>query len=291
MSGLVPLVDVLTRTERWFRERGIPSPRLESELILAHVLGMKRLELYLAHDRPLSEDELGALRALVARRGKREPLAWILGTAGFHAIDLHIVPGVLVPRPDTETLVDAALEWFTDTEEPIYVADVGSGSGAIGLAVATARPSVRVYAIDRAPEALDCTRRNVTALGLEQRVAVLRGDLLAPIPAERPVDWVLSNPPYIPSRQLRTLQPEVSKWEPRLALDGGHDGLDVYRTLVPAAARRARQGVLVEVGAGQAPQVSDLFRRAGLQDITTWRDLAGISRVVGGRCAPGTSPE
>jgi release factor glutamine methyltransferase len=283
VSDLVALVDVLTRTERWFRERGIPSPRLESELILAHVLDLRRLELYLAHDRPLTEEELAALRPLVARRGKREPLAWILGTAGFHALDLVIEPGVLVPRPDTETLVDAALEWIAEDADPVYVADVGCGSGAVGLAIAHARPGARVYATDRSPEALSCICINITCLELSERVAVLSGDLLAPIPDSRPVDWVLSNPPYIPERQLPTLQPEVSRWEPRLALDGGRDGLDVYRRLVPLAARRAREGVLVEVGAGQAGQVVDLYRRAGLHDIRTWRDLAGIPRVVGGR--------
>ncbi|MFT5459703.1 MAG: release factor glutamine methyltransferase [Myxococcota bacterium] len=280
--SLVPLVDVLTRTERWFRERGIPSPRFEAELILAHVLGMKRLELYLAHDRPLDEADLERLRAVVARRGRREPLAWILGSVGFHTIELEIGPGVLVPRPDTETLVDAALELIAEADDPVYVADIGSGSGAVGLAIAAVRPGVRVFAVDASPEALDCTRRNVAKLGLDKRVAVLRGDLLAPIPPDRRVDWIVSNPPYIPSRQLPTLQPEVSRWEPRLALDGGRDGLAVYRKLVPAAARRAARGVLVEVGAGQAGQVSELFRRAGLVRIQTWPDLAGIPRVVGG---------
>ncbi|NCG20052.1 MAG: peptide chain release factor N(5)-glutamine methyltransferase [Rhodobacterales bacterium] len=283
MGESLRLVDVLTRTGAWLRTRGIESPRLEAELLLCHVLKMERLQLYLAHDRPMTDVELKALRPLVARRGGREPMAWILGTQGFHAIDLDIVPGVLVPRPDTETLVDAALAWIDADADPVYVADVGCGSGAVGLAVATAHPGVRVFATDISKRALTCTRANVVALDLGKRVAVLEGDLLSPIPSNRPVDWVLSNPPYIPSRTIDTLQPEVSKHEPRLALDGGRDGLACYKRLIPLAAKLVRQGVIVEVGHDQAAAVVDLFKRAGLTDIRTWDDLGGIARVVGGR--------
>ncbi len=163
---MIPLVDVLTRTERYLRDRGVDSPRLEAELLLAHVLGLERITLYLNYDRPIPDDELEKLRPLVARRGKREPLAWILGTRGFHALDLDVGPGVLVPRPDTETLVDAALEYIAADEDPVYVADVGCGSGAIGLAIAFARPGVRVYAIDRAKAPLEFTRINRDRLGM-----------------------------------------------------------------------------------------------------------------------------
>lgn len=283
MPEHIPLVDVLTRTEAWFRQRGIDTPRLDAELLLCHVLGMERLQLYLAHDRPMAQRELAAMRELVRRRGAREPLAWLTGTVGFHALDLDVIPGVLVPRPDTETLVEAALSWIDPEADPVYVADVGSGTGAVGLALAKAHPGIRVYAIDKSPEALSCTRTNVARLELGKRVGVLSGDLLAPIPAHRPVDWVVSNPPYIPSPDFDTLQPEVADHEPRLALDGGRDGLDVYRRLIPAAAKRARKGVLVEVGHDQAPRVMALFRRAELTGIQTWDDLGGITRVVGGR--------
>jgi release factor glutamine methyltransferase len=277
------LVDILGRTTEFLQSRGVGTPRLDAELLLGHVLGLERMQLYLQFDRPVIEAELAALRPLVRRRGQREPLAWITGERGFHDLDLHVHPGVLVPRPDTETLVEAALERIGDPgEEAVYVADVGCGSGAVGLAIAAARPTVRVYATDLSPEALANTKANVARLGLTDRVAVLRGDLLDPIPAQRPVDWVVSNPPYIPSGDIDALMPEVSRHEPRLALDGGADGLDVIRRLDEVAWRRARRGLLVELGQGQADAVADLLRDRGWLDVRSWADLAGIARVVGG---------
>ena len=277
-----PLVDVLLRTRSFFAEKGIPSPALEADLVVGHVLGLDRLQLYLAHDRPLTEAELDTLRVLVARRGKREPLAYVLGRADFHAITVELGPGVLIPRPDTETVVEALLDAVPADADPVYVADVGCGPGTIGLAIATARPGARIYAVDLSPDALRWTRHNVARLGLGSRVAVLEGDLLDPIPAARPIDWVVSNPPYVRAGEIDGLMPEVSRFEPRLALDGGVDGLDVYRRLLPAAARRARVGVIVEVGYDQAAEVAALARAAGLVDVHTRDDLAGIARVVTG---------
>lgn len=277
------LVDILTNTEKYLRERGIDGPRREAELLLSHVLGMERLQLYLSWDRPITEPERAALRDVVGRRGRREPLAWITGTGGFHVLDeLEVHKDVLVPRPDSEVLVNAALEWIPADHDPVYVADIGSGTGAVGLAIAASHPGVRLYAIDVSEAALANTKANVEKLGLEQRVAVLRGPYLEPVPRNRPVEWVVSNPPYIPSKTIDGLMPEVAQFEPRLALDGGPDGLDVYRALIPIAAKRATRGVLVEIGQGQSPRVIDLMRRAGLENIQTWNDLAGITRVVGG---------
>ena len=282
---MITVVEALLRTERWLASRGVPSPRLEAERLMAHALGVQRLALYLDHDRPLQDAELTALRPLMRRRGKREPLAWILGSVGFHAIELEVGPGVLVPRPDTEPLVEAALEWIPSDADPIYIADVGTGSGAVGLAIATARPGARVYATDIAEAALQTARKNTQALALADRVAVLRGDLLEPIPSTRPIDVVVSNPPYIPSTEIDSLEAEVAQWEPRLALDGGTDGLEVYRRLVTQGLMRARTAVLVEVGHDQAETVADLFRAAGSGEVHTWRDLGGIQRVVGARVA------
>ncbi len=283
---MLTVVEVLTRTEAWLASKGSPSPRLDAELLLAHVLEMDRLTLYLQHDRPLQDAELDALREPVRRRGAREPVATIVGTKAFWSRDFLVRPGVLVPRPDTETLVRAALEWVPESEEPVFVADVGCGSGCIGLTLAAERACVRLYALDASPAALACTRQNVQALGLSARVGVLRSDVLSGVPRERPIDLVVSNPPYIASAVLPTLEPEVATHEPRLALDGGPDGLDFYRRLVPVAATRARRAVLVEVGHDQAIAVMAIFREAGLLQVRTQADLAGVDRVVIGEVDP-----
>jgi len=275
------VVDVLKKTEAFLKSRGVQSPRLDAELILGHHLGLDRVALYLQFDRPLNESELGPMREHVKRRGNREPLAWVLGTKGFWSMDLHSHTGVLVPRPDTETLVEAALAQIPE-EAPCFVADIGCGTGAVGLAILSERPEAKLFATDISDAALHCTKANVSQLQLQSRVAVLKGSLLDPIPTERDIDIVVSNPPYIPSADIDTLQPEVRDHEPRTALDGGPDGLAIYRSLIPAAAQRARTAVLVEVGAGQADAVADLMKTAGLSSIQIHHDLAGHGRVVEG---------
>lgn len=281
---MLPLVDVLKKTTDFFSKKGIASPRLDAELIIGHVLGLDRVQLYLEFDRPLSQQELAVIRALVVRRGKREPVAWLLEKKGFWTLDLVVRPGVLVPRPDTETLIEVALA-LLPAEDDLFLVDVGCGSGAIGLALALERPKLKVFATDLSTDALTCTKDNAAALGLSSRVAVLRGSLLEPVPAERTIDVIVSNPPYIPSADIDTLAPEVRDHEPRLALDGGEDGLDAYRKLIPEAAERARRAVVVEIGAGQAEAVSDMFTAAGLTEVKAHKDLAGIERVISGRVA------
>ncbi|GDX80117.1 release factor glutamine methyltransferase [Deltaproteobacteria bacterium] len=274
-----PLVELLTATTDFFRSRGIPSPRLDAELLIGHALGLNRVGVYLNFDRPIRDEELEPIRVMVRRRANREPVAWILGKKEFYGRDFAVGPGILVPRPDTETLIEALLARLGDAD-PTFVADIGSGSGCIGLTLAAEKPGVRLFAVDVSEIALATTKQNVEALGLKERVAVLRGSLLEPIPASRPLDWVVSNPPYIPTLDLDGLQPEVRDHEPRIALDGGADGLDVYRRLIPAAAARARVGIALEVGAGQARAVAELVRDAGLGEVAIVRDLGGIERVV-----------
>lgn len=301
---LITLVEVLQRTTAFFEAKGIPSARLDAQLLLGSVLHLDRVKLYLNFDRPMAEPELETIRGLVRRRGDREPLAWILGEKEFYGRDFLVGPGVLVPRPDTETLIEVLLkEWTTAAptsgalegdgpasgalevagEEPIFLADVGSGSGCIGITLALEEARVRVYAIDASPEALDYTRKNIEKHGLKDRVAALSGRDLA-VPAARKIDWVVSNPPYIPAGEIPGLAPEVSRHEPKLALDGGTDGLDMYRRLIPIAARRALVGIAFEVGAGQGEAVAGMLDAAGFP-AQVHKDLGGVGRVVIGRRA------
>ena len=273
------LVDVLGASTEYLRARGVPTPRLEAELLLGHALGLTRVQVYLQFDRPLTDAELDSARDLVRRRGNRECFAHVVGHKEFFGREFVVPPGVLVPRPDTETLVETLLAVMAP-ETAFFVADAGSGSGCIGLTLAAERPLVRVYAVDPSEDALAATRANVEALNLKDRVAVLRGKWLDPIPKARPIDWVVSNPPYIPSGDIAALEPEVRDHEPRLALDGGTDGLDAYRTLLPEAARRARVGVAVEIGIGQAESVAAIFASTGLTKVAAHADLAGTPRVV-----------
>jgi release factor glutamine methyltransferase len=279
---MTTVVDVLKKTEAFFRSKGIPSPRLDAELIVGHHLDMDRVTLYLQFDRPLHERELTPMREDVKRRANREPVAWIIGTKGFWSLDLASHKDVLVPRPDSETLVTAALTLIPE-DELCFVADVGTGTGAIGLAIASERPNVRLFATDVSDAALRCTKENVTSLGLENRVAVLKGSLLEPIPEGRQIDVVVSNPPYIPTSTIDTLAPEIAQHEPRLALDGGSDGLDIYRELIPAAAARATMAVLVEHGDGQHTAIAEMMKSAGLVDIAEHADLTGTVRVMSGK--------
>ena len=280
------IADILQKTEAWFRSRGVPSAKRQAQAAVGLALGVEPLQLVLQHDKPLSETELAAIRPIAKRRASREPWAYIEGSAGFHAFEFVVKPGVLCPRPDTEALVEAALAFIPEGEAPMFVADVGSGTGCVGLSIAGSRANVRLYATDISDVALDVTRENVAALGLGERVAVLRGPLLAPVPPSRPIDIVVSNPPYIPTADIDTLMPEVRDFEPRLALDGGADGLDIYRELIPAAAARARKAVLVEIGFDQGDAVAQLFRDAGLHGVQVHKDLSGHDRVVSGQVEP-----
>ena len=277
---MLTLLEVLNRSTAYLDKAGIPSPKFEAQLLMSHALKMERLQLFMKFDRPLAEAELAAIREPLSRRARGEPYAYIVGSREFYSRDFAIGAGVLIPRPDTEILVEAALEHCEGDE--VFVADIGAGTGCVGLTLALERPGVKLYAVERSEAATGFLKRNVEGHGLAARVGVLRGDLLAPIPRSRPIDVVVSNPPYIATAELSSL--EVSKWEPREALDGGADGLDVYRRLIPAAAARARRAVLVEIGHDQGDAVSGLFREAGLEP-SVLKDLSNNDRVVVGSAA------
>lgn len=275
------VLDLLKWTTNYFAGKGIENGRLDAELLLAEILKLNRIGLYLNFDRPVHSDELVTFRALIERRGRREPIAYILGHCEFWSLTLKVGPEVLIPRGDTETLVEAALKVLPQGGTLL---DIGVGSGAIALAIAHERPDLHVEGIDLSPAALAIAAENAQRLGLAARVALRQGDLFA-LDGSNQYDVIVSNPPYIAIGEKATLMPEVRDFEPSLALFSGDDGLDCYRALIPAArvALKRSGTLLVEVGASQATAVADLFAIAGYAEIFTSRDLAGIERVVAGR--------
>jgi release factor glutamine methyltransferase len=273
---------VLTWTEGRFKERGLPTPRLDAQVLLAHVLGKDRVYLYTHFDQPLSPEELARYRGLIQRRLAGEPVAYLVGEKEFRSLTFAVDKRVLVPRPDTEATVEAALA-LLPADAGGRVVDVGTGSGAIALTIKKERPQLEVLAVDRSPDAAAVARANAERLGLA--VEIVEGDLLAPVAARGPFTLIVSNPPYIPSDDIAALAPEVRN-EPMLALDGGEDGLDVIRRLVnDAPPLLAPKGALVlEVGAGQSDAVAALFAADGrYEPATATKDLAGIERAVSAR--------
>lgn len=340
---------VLLWTQQRFARGGLASPRLDAEILLAHCLGKSRVGLYVSFEQPLQEQELAAFRELIRRRLGGEPIAYLTGQREFFSLALHVSPSVLVPRPETELLVEEALRLLDGrdsrmhslSDEPAVqylqmaavpgvavtieydpldeqtidkvetanedavsigghaasasadallpgpslvktVVDIGTGSGAIAIAIKHERPSVRVFAVDRSAAALDVAKQNAAAHNLE--ISFFEGDLLNGLPDAERVDLVLANLPYIPSDEIAKLDKDV-QCEPRQALDGGPDGLDVIRRLCEMAPARLRSGgsILLEVGQGQAPVVETLLRSCGFGNVRSLRDLAGIDRVVAGQ--------
>ncbi len=282
--------DALKEAAHRLRAAGVSrSPRLDAELLLARALGVTRTTLLREPDRELAGDEAAEYEGLLRRRLAREPVAYILGRRAFRTIDLEVTPDVLIPRPETETLVDVALEALAampiagpDPEGEPLALDVGTGSGCVALALAAEDPFVRLVATDIEPGALAVARRNAARLGLARRVEFVLSDLFADV-GERPFDLIVSNPPYIPADEYVALEPNVRDHEPRRALYGGEDGLDVYRRLVPGAALLLRPGgtLALEVGSGQADAVAAIVGAAGAYETPGRRDdLSGVSRVV-----------
>jgi release factor glutamine methyltransferase len=276
------ILSVLQWTEKRFGERGLGTPRLDAQLLLAHVLQKDRVYLYTHFDQPLGPDELAKFRGLIQRRLAGESVAYLVGKKEFRSLELAVDGRVLVPRPDTEATVDAALAHLPP-DGTGRIVDVGTGSGAIALALKKERPALEVYAVDRSADAAAVARANAEKLGLA--VTIVEGDLLAPVAAQAPFALVVSNPPYIPSSEIATLAPEVQK-EPRAALDGGADGLAIIRRLVADAPPLLAGGaaLVLEVGAGQAAAVAALFAADGRYEAATLsKDLAGVDRVVAAR--------
>lgn len=277
------LKELLSKTASFFENRGIASSRLDAELLLCAVLELERLQLYTSFDRPMTEEELDSYRALVARRAKHEPVAYILGEREFYGRPFSVDSRVLIPRPDTEVLVDEALERIPN-EASGLVLDYGTGSGAIGLTLAAERPGLRVLCIDISRDALAVAKANAETFELRDRVGFLHSDGLSALP-ERfrgALLGLVANPPYIPEADRDGLMPDVRDHEPAQALFAPAAGLLHYERIASDAATwLAPSGFCsVEVGAGQAQSVIELFERAGWRDITVRSDLARHDRVV-----------
>jgi release factor glutamine methyltransferase len=276
----VTVGEVVRRSAAYLADRGVETPRLDAELLLGNALGLSRLELYLEHDRPLEPAELDACREVVARRGRREPAAYILGEWGFRRLTLKVDRRALVPRPETEVVVDVCLELLTSAPNP-RVLDLGTGSGAIALAIADEHPGAAVTALDASRDALDLASENAGRTGLARRVSFVHGDFARHLP-HGPFDLVVSNPPYVAHGELAAADAEVRDWEPHEALLGG---LAEARAIASAALGVLQPGgaLVLEAAEQRAEATAEALREIGYEDVTVVDDLAGRPRVVAAR--------
>jgi release factor glutamine methyltransferase len=262
------------------RKRGVDGARLDAELIVAQALGIDRIKVIISGERSLSPEELETIRALFRRRRTSEPVAYLRGEREFYGRPFRVDRRVLVPRPDTEILVQVALDRLRGHDLSARVLDLCTGSGCVAVTLKLERPTISVDATDLSPDAIAVARDNAHRLGAIWNVRFAVGDLLAP---GGPYDLITANPPYIATAEIATLQADIREHEPRLALDGGADGLDLVRRIVAAAPKWLRPGgvLAMEIGAGQADDVADLFAR-DFTDVRKTRDYGGHDRVVSG---------
>ncbi len=273
------ILKVLQWTTGYFSGKGIEQPRADAEVLLAHVLGVRRIDLYLSFDRPLSAEELARFREMVRRRAASEPTQYILGRQEFWSLDFEVTPSVLIPRPETEVLVEKLLELIGS--DPALVLDLGTGSGAIAVALAHEREDVRVLATDRSFEAIQVARRNAIRHGVSDRVRFARMDLMNGLATGPRFDFIVSNPPYVADAEFLDLAPEIANYEPHSALrGGGEQGLDLIRGILGQFRRhiKPRGSLLVEIAKGQAEILKDEL--SGLMDFEFITDYSGIKRLL-----------
>lgn len=277
------IIEILEWTKQYFAEKGVENPRLDAEVLLCAVLKCQRIRLYVDFERPLTPEELARYREYVQRRGRQEPLAYILGERAFMRNTLKVSPATLVPRPETELLVESLVKAapLLQPEGAVKILDIGTGSGAIIVSLLDYLPQAKGVGVDVSVEALRVAQANAAALGVNERCGFIRSDLFSRLPLEKKFDIIVSNPPYIPRAELKTLAADVQQ-EPQLALDGGVDGLDFYRRITAeAAAHLAEDGLLAfEIGIHQAQAVQQLCLSAGFKVTAVRRDYAGIERMV-----------
>lgn len=284
MNNRLTIKEILERTIGHFEKYGVMNPRLDAEVLLADLLGLQRIQLYVRFDQPLTTHEVDQYRERVVLRSKRVPVAYIIGHQEFMSLPFVVRKDVLIPRPETEHLVETVMQYVKAQgwSSPLIV-DIGTGSGAIAVSLAHYLPDAKVAAVDLSADALAVAKENSEHNHVAERISLYKGSFLSPIiTAGLTPDIVVSNPPYIPSGDLQGLQAEV-QYEPKLALDGGKDGLDPYRQIIAQAEKVLRSGGLLafEVGAGQGESVA-VMMEGNFTEISIIPDLAGIGRVVMG---------
>lgn len=284
---MLTVLEIIKRSTEFFAGKGIESPRLNAELLIGHALGLARMQLYLQFERPLTEAELEKIRPLVRRRGQQEPVQYIIGETEFHGLRLKVDRRALIPRPETEQLVEQALAAAGNS--PASVLDLGTGTGAIALAIARACPTANVVAVDESEEALALARENVALAGLGERVQLLRSNWFSAIPPGARFALVVANPPYLSEEETAAARPEVRAFEPAGALMAGEGGIAALREILATAPRfLAPGGVLaLETGIHQHAQLIALARAAGYVGIESRQDLTGRDRFVIARLAGG----
>ncbi|MGL4513622.1 MAG: peptide chain release factor N(5)-glutamine methyltransferase [Lacipirellulaceae bacterium] len=276
---------LLNWTADYFKTRGGDSPRLDAEVLLAHARGCKRIELYTAFDEQPKPEVRDAFKGLVKRRAAGEPVAYLVASKEFYSLDLEVTADVLIPRPETELLVIAALDRLKERGlKEARVADVGTGSGAVAVAIAKHSPGATLTAIDKSPAAIEVARRNAARHKVDGRVSLVESDLFSAVDPGQRFDVIASNPPYVTTGELMGLDPGVRDYEPKLALDGGPDGVTVIEPLLRQSAERLKPGgaLFIEVGPAIAGLVERLVSETpGLRPLPTQKDLAGHERIVG----------
>jgi release factor glutamine methyltransferase len=263
MNGSIRVLEAIQRGADFLARKGVAAPRLQVELLLAHLLGMPRMNLYLSFERVLTAAEVDALRPLVQRRGLREPLQYIVGSTSFCGLELALNRHVLIPRPETELLAERGWTCLQKAAGTPIALDVGAGSGCVAIALAHHAPLAQVHATDSSAEALALARRNAQSNQVSGRLQFYQGDLLDAVPADLRFDLIISNPPYIPTARIATLEAEVRQYEPHHALDGGADGLDFYRRLAREAGAFLRPAgrLMVELDDEGAEATRQIFER------------------------------
>jgi release factor glutamine methyltransferase len=271
---------VITWTTEHFKKKGMDNPRLDAEVLLAHLLGIDRMGLYLNYDTPLKEGERSIYREMIQRRTAWEPVAYIIGHKEFWSMKFEVSPECLIPRPETEHLVEAAVRIGKELRPPLRVLEIGHGCGAVAIALATELAEAQIVAIDISPGAQSLAQKNAEAHGVGERVQFVQGDLYPP--RQEPFGLICSNPPYIPTGEILQLALELRDYEPLTALDGGEDGFRFLRDIVQGAPDFLIEGgwLLLEMGKGQDSQVSAMLQERGFSHIDLIPDYAGIKRVI-----------